>query len=133
MHCLAKYWEVSYIINSRDQRPICPFSLFRMSWNFGHLRASVVQTTVMLLLASSQDLNLYILNILMANSTSPCDQYKSEKIVNKILQDEQHYPARVTALGPNTAVVMFTEYDNYEEVSNSHCSNKKVRRSCLIK
>ena len=33
------------------------------------------------------------------------------------MQDEQHYPARVTALGPNTAVVMFTEYNNYEEVS----------------
>ena len=36
------------------------------------------------------------------------------------MQDEQHYPARVTALGPNTAVVMFTEYNNYEEVSFIH-------------
>jgi len=34
----------------------------------------------------------------------------------KYWEDEQHYPARVTALGPNTAVVMFTEYSNYEEV-----------------
>ena len=36
------------------------------------------------------------------------------------MQDEQHYPARVTALGPNTAVVMFTEFNNYEEVSIIH-------------
>lgn len=36
------------------------------------------------------------------------------------MQDEQHYPARVTALGPNTAVVMFTEFNNYEEVSCIH-------------
>jgi len=34
----------------------------------------------------------------------------------KYWEDEQHYPARVTALGPNTAVVMFTEFNNYEEV-----------------
>jgi len=34
----------------------------------------------------------------------------------KYWEDEQHYPALVTALGPNTAVVMFTEYNNYEEV-----------------
>ena len=45
------------------------------------------------------------------------------------MQDEQHYPARVTALGPSTAVVMFTEYNNYEEVSFIHI----VQTNCLTK
>ena len=42
------------------------------------------------------------------------------------MQDEQHYPARVTALGPNTAVVMFTEYSNYEEVSDKNKLLKEI-------
>ena len=54
----------------------------------------------------------------MAKSSTPQNQHKDTKFKIEILQDEQHYPARVTALGPNTAVVMFTEYNNYEEVSN---------------
>ena len=62
-----------------------------------------------------------------ANIAIPCDKSNMRKYRNSAiqkLQDEQHYPARVTALGPNTAVVMFTEYNNYEEVSNCCCSNQ---------
>ena len=46
--------------------------------------------------------------------------YNILKYQIQTMQDEQHYPARVTALGPNTAVVMFTEFNNYEEVSFIH-------------
>merc|ERR1719347_705153 len=38
------------------------------------------------------------------------------KCLAKYWEDNEHYLAQVTALGPDTAVVMFTEYHNYEEV-----------------
>lgn len=41
---------------------------------------------------------------------------KGDQALAKYWEDERFYPVVVTALGPGTAVVLFTEYGNHEEV-----------------
>jgi len=39
-----------------------------------------------------------------------------DQALAKYWEDGRYYPTKITAVGPSTAVVLFTEYDNYEEV-----------------